>query len=129
MKRLTRLEWIGLALAAVLGTAAASYFYGWLTGIFLLGCCTAYYAIFCRLVVVNRRTWLPIRLAFIVVSAALAFGIWSVLFWWHRASYVETGLVIALATLLAAASRRWRNGSPAEFDSSDRTPLERAGSI
>lgn len=128
MKRLTRLEWGAVAVAATLGTVASWFLYGWLTAVYLLGCCTAFYAIFCRLVVMSRRTWLPIRLAFIAAAGAILFAIFAVLAWWHRATYVEVALITTQAALLAAASRRWRNGMPPEFDS-DRTPLERAGSL
>lgn len=113
--------------AAVGGFAAWTY--GLLVGLYLVGAGVVFYAAFCRLAVINQLTWRPIRIAFVAVGAAVLLGMFGVVFWRHRPGYYELALMWSLAGLLVAASRRWRNGVPAEFDASDRVPLERAGSV
>lgn len=85
-----------------------------ITALYLAGCGAIFWSAFCRLVLMSPRVLLRIRLAFVGLGGAAAFGVLSVPLG-HSPDWPEAALTCAYALVLAVTSVRWRGGVPWDY--------------
>lgn len=90
-----------------------------ITALYLSGCGAIFWSAFGRLVLMSPRVLLRVRLAFVLLGGAAAFGVLSVPLG-HSPDWPEAALTCAYALVLAVTSVRWRSGVPYDYVSRPR---------
>jgi hypothetical protein len=86
-----------------------------MTWVFLTACLLLAYAGFCRLTRTDKRTLVEVRIAFYALTVAAILGAAAVLVWGYAPGWPSALLASAMASVLAASSRIWREGVPEPY--------------
>lgn len=85
------------------------------TTLFLLCCATLSYTGFCRLVHTDVTTWLPVRLAVWLLTAAALANIMAVLAWGYMPQWPAALMAAAAAAIQIATCTLWLDGVPPQY--------------
>jgi glucose-6-phosphate-specific signal transduction histidine kinase len=83
--------------------------------VFVISCLLLFWAGFCRLTRTDKRTVLAVRLAFYALTVVAAVCVAAVLVWGYMPGWPSALLASAMAAVLMATSRIWREGVPRHY--------------